>query len=416
MATTHSTVVGGSSAKLRLLCNASIDECAKVPRDMSIYAAAGTALHTVVEQSIDRDLSTSEVFKTFDGMDYGELLTDPDEIEAFGHHIMKKDALEHKALPALTYFDNIVSPSAEFWLEEFLLFDEQPGSPFNGLRKNFVLYDEQTGEYGGGSPDVLFEDSEASGAVGVIDWKFGDGRIVDPEDNEQFKFYLALGIHNRILPVVDKYEAHVFQPAEKLDPDDYGRVATYTFDELRDFIFDLRDSIETERVHVPGVHCKDCRGKIVCKAYDKWRSHVETTDVGALTNKELAEELDFVDTLKAYIKEVESAALRNAQNGVTIPGWRLETGEGNRTYKNEKSAGQALARLGLTAKERQVTKLISAPQALKKLREQGTEPKQLHRFETRHVVRPETAERLVRAKPGEDGSAFTRLADAMETA
>lgn len=411
MATKHSTVVGGSTAKLRLLCNASIDESKKVPRETSIYAANGTALHTVVERAIDGDMSDDDVLKTFEGMDYGELLSDPNEIEEFGHHVMTREALKSKALPALTYFDEVVPPSATFWLEEFALFKKRKRSPFGD---DFEIYDEASGEYGGGSPDVLFDDSKNGGPVGLIDWKFGDGWIVDPEENEQFMFYLALGIHMGLLPVVDEYEAHVFQPAEKLQAGEYGRFATYTYEQIETFILDLRDAIEAERRHEPGVHCKGCKGKIACPVYKKWLARVEDTDVQTLDNRGLAEELDFVDTLKAYIKEVEAAALRNAQNGVTIPGWKLEIGEGNRAFKDEKSAGPALGRLGISAKDRQVTKLISAPQALKKLKDNGVKPKQIERFEKRHVFRPETAERLVRAKDGEDGSAFTKLANAME--
>lgn len=415
MAVHHSTVVGGSTAELRLLCNMSIDESKKAPRDTSIYAAHGTALHTVVERAIDGDMADADVIKMFEGVDYGELLNDENEKEQFGHHVMTKKAIMAKALPSLAYFDDTVPQSAEFWLEEFGTFCELEDSPFNRDGDPFEIYDKHTKEFGGGSPDVLFYD-EKSGRAGLIDWKYGDGWIVDPENNSQFKFYLALGIHIGVLPVVDEYEAHVFQPAEKLEEDQYGRHHIYTYEELEDFIFNVREAIEAPRTHNPGAHCKGCKGKLACSVYKKWLARTEDTDVSALDNKALAEELDFIDTLKAYIKEVEAAALRNAKNGVTIPGWKLEIGEGNRTFKDEASAGLALGRLGLPAKERQIVKLISAPQALKKLRENGVEAKQLERFEKRHIFRPETAERLVRAKPGEDGSAFTQLARAMEAA
>jgi hypothetical protein len=376
-----------------------------------------------MEQAIDRNLSDSAVMKAFEGALWADLLRVPEEIEAYGSNKITRELIENKIFPALACFDDIVPKEADFWLEEKLSFAACDGSP---IEEGFCIT--QGGATGSGTADVLFEVWSDSGGTalagepeeiclraGLIDYKFGEGYIVDPEDNAQFKFYLAAAIHEGKLPIVDEYEAWVVQPAGKLSEDRYARKAVYTFDELRDFALDLRESVDGPRKYETGAHCKLCNGKLTCAAYKGLLSRVEKTDVAGLNAKQLAEMLELADTLTAFVKDVKETALRNARNGVKLPGYRLEPGLGDRTWQDEKSAWLALGRMGLAANDRTVKKTISAPQALAKLKKMGTPEKQLNRFEARHVHRPETAERLVKTKPGEvDGDAFSKLAKAME--
>ena len=420
MANSHSSLVGGSTAAVTLICSGSIDERRKCSSDHNRYAAEGTCLHTIMEQAVDRNLPDAQVMKAFEGALWADLLHEPDEIEAYGSNKITRELIENKIFPALERFDEIVPQEAEFELERKLSFASRPSPLADG--EDFAIEDATS--KGSGTADVLFQvwaSDEAEGdpeiciRAGLIDYKFGEGYIVDPEDNDQFKFYLAAAIHEGALPVVDEYEAWVIQPAGKLSEDKYARKAVYTFDELVEFALDLRESVDGPRKYETGAHCKMCNGKLTCAAYKQLLSRVEKTDVEGLDSKQLAAELDFVDTLSDYITKVKEAALRNARNGVKLPGYRLEAGLGDRTWVDEKAAGPAMSRMGLAAKERQITKLISAPQALTKLKKQGVPAKQLTRFEARHVYRPERAERLVKTKPGEvDGDAFTKLAKAME--
>lgn len=417
----HSSLVGGSNAAVTLICSGSIDERRKAGPDHNKYAAEGTCLHTIMEQAIDRNLSDAQVMKAFDGALWADLLHVPEEIEAYGSNNITAEMIENKIWPALACFDDIVPKEADFWLEEKLSFAKVDGSP---IEEGFCI--SQGGATGSGTADVLFEvwDVAAAGTLaegeictraGLIDYKFGEGYIVDPEDNAQFKFYLAAAIHEGKLPIVDEYEAWVIQPAGKLSEDRYARKAVYTFDELRDFTLDLRESVDGPRKYETGAHCKLCNGKMTCAAYKGLLSRVEKTDVAGLDARQLADMLELTETLTAFVKDVKEAALRNARNGVKIPGYKLEPGQGDRTWQDEKAAWLALGRIGLAANDRTIKKTIRAPQALAKLKKMGTPAKQLTRFEARHVYRPETAERLVKLKPGEtDTDAFSKLAKAME--
>ncbi|MEJ2117545.1 MAG: DUF2800 domain-containing protein, partial [Alphaproteobacteria bacterium] len=206
------------------------------------------------------------------------------------------------------------------------------------------------------------------------------------------------------------YSAYIFQPADSLQPEEYVKHAEYSFDEIADFLYALQDSLNDKRTYVTGSHCKDCKGKIVCNAFNDYVHHVVNADIKGMTNKDLGRAMDFIPSLEKYIKEVREATYRNVFDGVSVPGWKLEDGEGNTIYKDENAAGAALGRLGISAKERNVVKPISAPQALKLLKERGVDDKQIKRFKNNHTLRPLTAPRLVRAVPGEDLSGLDRLA------
>jgi hypothetical protein len=369
-----------------------------------------------MEQAIDRNLSDAQVMKAFEGALWADLLRVPEEIEAYGSNKITRELIEAKIYPALACFDSIVPKTADFWLEHKLSFAAIDGSP---IEEGFHISHPVQGD-GSGQADVIFEewtktpDGEVCTRAGLIDYKFGEN-VIDPEDNAQFKFYLAAAIHEGALPIVDEYEAWVIQPAAKLSEDRYARKAVYTFDELVSFALDLRESVDGPRKYETGAHCKGCNGKLTCAAYKGMLSRVEKTDVAGLNAKQLAEMLDIVGALTAFVKDVQETALRNARNGVKIPGYRLEPGLGDRKWQDENAAWLALGRMGLAANDRTVKKTISAPQALAKLTKMGTPEKQLNRFEARHVYRPETAERLVKAKPGEvDGDVFAKLAKAME--
>lgn len=409
--TRHSNVVGGSSAALRRQCNASIDEGAKVPRDHSIYAATGTCLHTIMEIAINDDLSDDEIYNRYTDALFADLLHEDIEIEAYGRYKITKAMIDEKIMPALDFFDRTFPRDAEIKLEERVNYEPwvSARAKEHPFENNFFI----NGAFG--TSDVVFIDNETNDA-GIVDWKFGDGHIVDPDNNDQMRFYLAGAIHSGLLPVQNEYTAWIFQPAAQLDEKHYARKAIYTFEDLKAFALDLKDAVEGERIHSPGPHCKFCKGKVVCSAHKDMLARVERIDIQGMNNKQIAAALEMIPSLKAYITELEAHALRNAQNGVVFPGFKLDTGLGNRTWKNPEAAWSALGRMGLSAADRTVKEPISPTQAIKLLKAAGVDSKQLDKFESRHVIRPETAERLVPAAPGEDGSSLTRLAKALEAA
>lgn len=395
-------MVGGSTAGIRLLCNASRVEEQKAPRESNVYADRGTALHHVVEQAINGDLTDDEVLAQFTCVAV--------KLKDMVHTVdLTAELLTAKVLPALVYLDEVVPRDARLDVEKHV-----PLTRSMNMVEHRDIIGMSSIPGASGTGDIFF-DYVPDGRCGVIDWKFGDGIMVSAENNDQMRFYLVLGIMNGLLPVQDEYEAHIFQPAESRDPADYGSMAIYRLDDLVRFSRDLADAINGPIVYNPGGHCAKCKGKLTCKAYQAMITTAVETDVAGLSGQELANMLKLVPSLAAFATEVKAAALRNAQLGVEIPGFALEPALGNSAWCDEDAAWKALGRMGLAAKDRTVVKTISPTQAVVELKKLGTEVKQLERFSKTHIFRPDNGERLVEAKnESEAKGAVKRLAEALK--
>lgn len=401
----HSTVVGGSTAGIRLLCNGSMVEEKKSPKSTNVWADRGTALHHVVEAAIREDLSDAKVLRQFTG--------NAIKLDDMVHTIDITDKLlREKALPALRYFDETVG-NAKFQLEAKvgMYFPEtMPEDECEELRALGFL--EIPGAFGTG--DVFFTGKVRAGG---IDWKFGDGILVSAHDNNQGRFYLTCGIMNGVLPVQDEYEFHIFQPTESGDWTTWteNSVGKYTLADLVRFNNDLHDAITAETVYNAGEHCSKCNGRITCAAYQSMLTTAINTDIPGMSAQQLAQQLRLLPAYAKFISDVKAAALRNAQAGVEIPGFKLETALGNSAWRDEQAAVGALARKGVPVDVRIVKKVISPTQALKALKEIATPEKEIERFTKTHIHRPENGETLVPAKAEEEAtSSIKRLGKALK--
>lgn len=379
----HSNVVGGSTAALRRICNGSIDLSQGLPAEgWNAYAAEGSALHHIVEAAIRQNLADEDVL-----MQHAE--SDREGVR------ITRDHLVNKALPALEWFEREVPLSAKIFLEKEV--------DFLGLIEGAF-----------GTSDVIFDDTASSGRCGLVDWKFGDGYVVSASENDQMRFYLAGAIHTGLLPAgLDQYEAWIFQPAAKLQPEQYASQGLYSWDDLQHFVQDLKNAVEGERRFVSGDHCRWCKAKTRCDAYKKMLSADVDTDIATVGANEMAHMLNRIPAIEAYIAELKAAAFRNAQNGIQIPGYALETALGNRAWKDADSAWGALGRMGLAADQRTVKTVISPTVAEKLLKKLDTPKPKLEKFMKLHVHRPENGEKLIKSdKPSEH--TFARIASAIK--
>ena len=152
--TSHSRVVGGSTAKRVINCPGSVALCATMPpKPSSKYADEGTLLHNIISEVLDK----GQTPESFLGMKYEDV-------------VFTQQLLEDKLLPALELLDE-VDPTKEM---EFAV--------------------ETRVGFGSFLPDV-FGSTDLLGRIGskaiVLDWKFGDGVAVEAEENPQLMFYAA---------------------------------------------------------------------------------------------------------------------------------------------------------------------------------------------------------------------------------
>jgi len=365
--TEHSKVISGSTATLRLLCNGSRVTCAQVPdNDWNVYAATGTALHSIIEIAIQRDLTVDEIKALFVG-------TVIEDVE------ITEEMIDAKIAPAIEFFDDVIPQTAEVMLEH-----------------KIALKDKVEGAFG--ISDVIFLRGTYN-TCGIIDWKFGDYTIVRAEDNDQMRFYLAGSILSGLLPVLpdnQPYVAYIFQPSTRLQAHDYVSKGVYTYTELMEFVQRCVESVEMPVSYNVGPHCKDCKGKIACSAFQQSIGLDMASDIKGLSLSQLRRIYEIVPAIKKFIAEIDTTVKRNAAEGRNMPGYGTETALGNSVYADEASASGALGRLGLGMKDRTVTKVISPTQAQKKLKELQLPADKIKGFVKRHVVRPETGLKVVK--------------------
>jgi len=164
--TAHSKIVGGSTASRVINCPGSVALTAKMPPQAeSKYAAEGTLLHDVIAAIIDGKV--------------------PKQITEELHN--------DKIMPALALLDE-VDPD-----------------------KDMELAVEVRVDFGDFIPGV-FGSVDVLGKIGnraiIIDWKFGDGVIVEAQENMQLMFYAAAARRSqpRAFEGVTEVELVIIQP------------------------------------------------------------------------------------------------------------------------------------------------------------------------------------------------------------
>lgn len=216
----------------------------------------------------------------------------------------------------------------------------------------------------------------------VYDYKHGKGVTVDAEENKQLMYY-ALGACQE--GDFNEVEIVIVQPRGSGDP---IRRWSLSIVELERFATELKGKIEETRdPKAPlncGAWCKKtfCPAMAICPAVrgrvenDAQLAFADSNTAIAFPTPEsmspalLRRVLDGMELMDAWLKAVWSYAETVANNGETIPGYKLVRGrQGNRKWKDEEYAGPLLEGganiLNLTVYEK---KLLSPSQVEKILK------------------------------------------------
>jgi hypothetical protein len=153
----HSLIVGGSTAKRIINCPGSVALVATMPQqEGSSYANEGSLLHEAIAIVLDTACA-------------------PEDMVGFEAHglTLTQELLERKLLPALNLL-NEYDPATklEFKTEEVVSFGDLMPGVF-------------------GSSDIV---GRLEGRAVILDWKFGDGVMVEAEENMQLMFYAAAAL------------------------------------------------------------------------------------------------------------------------------------------------------------------------------------------------------------------------------
>ncbi len=249
----HSSL-GASGAHMWLACPGSVDAQKLFPNVETVYSLAGTLAHAVAEQCLKN------------GFDALELVDRSFDING-AHMIMPPEMAD----PVRVYVDHC---------RDLMCFGDPKVT--TGVETKFHLKQIDAELFGTCDFHALIM---ASRALHVVDYKHGEGVAVYPEENSQGLYY-ALGAWYELgRPALDSVNITIIQPRTG-----DGKPQTWTTDALRlvEFEMELRAGVKRVReersTRVAGDHCRWCKAKAVCDAYQEHATAAAVSDFETLDN------------------------------------------------------------------------------------------------------------------------------------
>lgn len=203
----------------------------------------------------------------------------------------------------------------------------------------------------------------------VIDYKYGQGVIVNAENNPQLRLYALGAMHDYgLLLGITKVEMHIFQPRLNHTSTD-----SMTVDELMEWADKTvkptaEKAIKGKGKYAPGEHCRFCQHGGKCRALTKLcteylDTHGLRVSLPVLAPYEVADVLRMEPMVTLWLKKVKDQALTTLMGGEEIPGYKLVEGKlGNRKWVSEQTVFNLLTGAGYSKEEITETKVLSPSQ------------------------------------------------------
>ena len=276
----------------------------------------------------------------------------------FAHAVFEQELLTYfrrttEALPPeLMHFD---SPALRDYVRESVDYCVKRIEAARDRCKDPVFYVERRLDFsrwvpeGFGTGDFVIITDDL---VEVLDLKYGKGIYVDAKSNSQMRLY-GLGAFNELADLYDiqKVRMTVLQP----------RLGNYSSEELSiaDLLKWADDAVVPaaklawagEGVFVPGPHCTSsfCKARYTCPARAEGALAVarqefapEPPVVDTLTMDRIAQLLPSADAVIDWFTDLKAHALKQAEKGTTVPGYKLVEGRSNRKYSDQDAVAKAL--------------------------------------------------------------------------
>jgi len=323
----HSSIVGGSTAKRVINCPGSVKLCQRMPpKPSSKDADTGTLLHNAVAEYMD------------------------------GHNVM---ALEYEG----------IKMTPELFEDKLMVAIELLGDVDPDMAMEFDQ--EVTVSFGSYLPGA-FGSTDLIGRLGnkaiVLDWKFGDGVIVEATENEQLMYYTAAAMRTPELAWVfdgaDEIELIIIQPPAI-------RRWTTTTARIKSFERTLKKAVKASATPEPklfaGDHCRWCAARPICPVMTGAVDRALRTQIDGLDKAYISNYLKNAVLLEGWINDLRSLALQTLENGGSIPDFKLVQKRGTRKWISEDDARVALLQI-LPESEVVEMSMVSPAQAEKKLK------------------------------------------------
>jgi len=328
----HSNIVGGSTAKRVINCPGSVALVQKMPpRPSSKYADEGTLLHNVMAELIMGD----EAPEHYLGSRYED-------------QVLTQELIDTKIKPALEALDAI-DP------ERIMEIEAETSVNFGNLL------------------DGVFGSTDLIGRIGnravVLDWKFGDGVMVEVEENPQLMFYAAAAMRTKeaqwAFDGVTEIEMVIVQPPEirrwVTTPE---RIAKFELE----LVQAVKQAEKPDAKLAVGDHCKWCAAKPICPNMTGAADRALKVQIEALPAPQISDYLKTADMLEDWIKDLRALALQMLESGAKLPEYKLVAKRAIRSWSDDEKAKIALFAYGLTESEVMETTVVSPAKAEKALK------------------------------------------------
>ena len=295
----HSSIVGGSTAKRVINCPASVKLVQQMPpQPESEHAARGTLLHNVIAELLEFDKKPEQCLGA-----------------TYKTQTLTQELIDEKIIPALEALDEIdPEKQMEYMVETRVAFGDFLPGVF-------------------GSTDLLGRKGKRAF---VLDWKFGDGVLVAAENNPQLLFYAAAAMRTPaaqwVFEGVDEIECIIVQPpAMRRWVTTPARVKEFE----QELLYAVRLSSWADAPMQTGDHCRWCTAKPICPQMTGAVDRALKTQLAALPKEQIAVQLQQADMLEDYIKNVRALAFQLLENGHPVPGYKLVAKRGTRQWVEE---------------------------------------------------------------------------------
>jgi hypothetical protein len=328
----HSNIVGGSTAKRVINCPGSVALVNKMPpKPSSEHADRGTMLHDVIAEILGKDLPWDQFIGT-----------------VYEGQVLTQELFDEKIVVALELLDQVdPDKRMEYEVETRVGFgDLLPG---------------------------VFGSTDLVGRIGdravVLDWKFGDGVVVDAEANDQLMFYAAACMRTPsaqwAFAGATEVELIIVQPPM------IKRWVT-TKERIKQFEQTLVQAVKAAQQPdaklAAGDHCRWCAAKPICPKMTGAVDRALQVQLKEIDVDTLGRYLKNADLLEDWIKDLRGLALQLLEKNLPVPGYKLVQKQARRKWTDESKAKEVLLGMGLKESVVVETSIMSPAQAEKALK------------------------------------------------
>ena len=280
----------------------------------------------------------------------GEAAKEGTAAHELGEHKLR-EALKIPTKKPTSIYD---SEEMERYTDEYVQFILEELAAVKQITKDPLLLIEQRLDFSNYVPEgfgtgdcVIVADDVAH----VIDFKYGQGVLVEAENNPQMMLY-ALGALNLFDAIYDinVVKMTIYQPR---------RENISTFEIPKTNLIDWAENTLKPKAELafkgdgeykPGDWCRFCRASVECKARAEENLKVakfEFKNPPLLTDDEIAEILLHVNDLTKWANEIFAYATNAAvQQGKQWKGFKVVEGRSNRKYADEEAVAKAAKKAG----------------------------------------------------------------------